>query len=239
MKIGLVQTGKIGDIIIALPIAQHFIDQGHEVFWPIDERWFGFFKEAAPQVNFKPVQHKFAIPDSIEYLLEYPKSIVHHYGCDKVYILYSNFYNVFTERDHLANSLKFDEFKYAISGVPFQKKWTLSVVRNVVREAELISKLNIRGNYVVTHDTGSDAQEKVNIELPEEIRDTCQVIPISQISDSPFDWIPVFEGAKELFLIDSAPANLVEQLGIKTKKTLYLRSAVGFTPVYSNGWAFK
>ncbi len=56
---------------------------------------------------------------------------------------------------------------------------------------------------------------------------------------SPFDWIPLFERANELFLIDSGPANIVEQLRIKTKKTLYLRSPVESTPVYASGWNFE
>ncbi len=35
-----------------------------------------------------------------------------------------------------------------------------------------------------------------------------------------------------MFLIDSAPANIIEQLRINTRKTLYLRSPIS-TPQYS------
>lgn len=47
MRIGLVQTRGIGDIIIALPIAQSFVNDGHEVFWPIDSRFVSSFQAAA------------------------------------------------------------------------------------------------------------------------------------------------------------------------------------------------
>jgi len=36
MQIGLIQTRGIGDIIIALPIADFFTAKGYKVTWPID-----------------------------------------------------------------------------------------------------------------------------------------------------------------------------------------------------------
>ena len=239
MKIGIIQTGRIGDIIIAMPIAQYFIELGHIVIWPIDERWFDFFKEADPRISFVSVQHQFCKPDTFDWLVENPKAILQHYGCDIIHILYSSFLGVSPERDRLCTSLKFDEFKYAICNVPFEKKWHLSINRNKSREMELLGKLNLTGDYVVVHSVGSNESKGVNIILPKDIQESCQVVTISPLSPSLFDWIPILEGAKELFLVDSSPANLVEQLCIKTKKNLYLISEALFTPVYANGWTFK
>ena len=39
MKIGLLQTTSIGDIVIAAPIAQYFVAQGHQVLWPVSDRY--------------------------------------------------------------------------------------------------------------------------------------------------------------------------------------------------------
>ena len=44
MKIGFIQTGAIGDIVIALPAAKWYVDRGCQIFWPIDSRFFDFFK---------------------------------------------------------------------------------------------------------------------------------------------------------------------------------------------------
>ncbi len=51
-RIGLVQTRGIGDIIIALPIADFLIQQGYDVFWPIDEQIVSAFQQVKPEVNF-------------------------------------------------------------------------------------------------------------------------------------------------------------------------------------------
>ena len=37
MKIGILQPGRLGDIIICLPIAKYYADQGFEVVWPMFE----------------------------------------------------------------------------------------------------------------------------------------------------------------------------------------------------------
>src|SRR5262249_43239180 len=55
MQIGLIQTRGIGDIIIALPIAKHLVDQGHTVVWPIYAPYVRPFQEAAPYVEFLPL----------------------------------------------------------------------------------------------------------------------------------------------------------------------------------------
>ena len=56
MKIGLIQSRGIGDIIIGLPIAKYFVDQGHVVLWPINEEFMSSFVNAAPYVEFLPVK---------------------------------------------------------------------------------------------------------------------------------------------------------------------------------------
>ena len=55
MKIGIIQTRGIGDIVIALPIARHFVDAGHAVVWPIYEKFIRPFRAAAPYVEFVPL----------------------------------------------------------------------------------------------------------------------------------------------------------------------------------------
>jgi hypothetical protein len=54
-RIGFIQTRGIGDIIIALPIADAFIEQGCEVYWPIDAAFVSAFAAAKPEVRFLPV----------------------------------------------------------------------------------------------------------------------------------------------------------------------------------------
>ena len=57
--------------------------------------------------------------------------------------------------DRRLQSLKFDEYKYAMTGVPFQEKWKLRIKRDAEREEALFQSLEITRPYVLVHDTGS------------------------------------------------------------------------------------
>jgi hypothetical protein len=241
MRIALIQTCAVGDIIIALPIAQHFVRQGHQVVWPIDEIYFEFFKEAAPEIDFMPVPRAYTGVETLAYFLTFPLRIAEHFGCDRKYILYSSLGELDLGNERLAGALKFDEYKYAVAGVSFSKKWDLALCRNSEREQLLLDSLSLSltDDYVVVQESSGDGSIRASIDVPPALQNTCRIIPIQGLTMSLFDWIPVLENAKELFLIDSAPANLVEQLRINTKKTLYLRSPMSHTPVFAQNWLFK
>ena len=57
MKLGIIQSRGLGDIIIALPIARYYLDElGYEqVLWPVCEEFYSHVKEAAPWVKWIPV----------------------------------------------------------------------------------------------------------------------------------------------------------------------------------------
>lgn len=229
-RIGLIQTRGIGDIIIALPIADHFIGQGCEVFWPIDLRFIPFVKQVAPHVNFLPVEQGAGFFD------EYPMRELRKAGVDRTIMLYSYLTHRPIANPRLAQSLKFDEYKYAIAGVPFVRKWELSIKRDMRREMALHEKLNIRGPYICIHTTGSDF--KLNLKIPDDWSKQYQIVQVSELTENPFDWIYTFEHAAKLAMIDSCFSNLVEQLNIPNEKYFICRSPVLFTPVMKNGWKF-
>jgi hypothetical protein len=43
MKIGIVQTRGLGDVVIAVPLAMWYADRGCEVLWPIDSEFIASF----------------------------------------------------------------------------------------------------------------------------------------------------------------------------------------------------
>jgi hypothetical protein len=229
-RIGLVQTRGIGDIIIALPIADYFIRQGMEVVWPIDERFLPAFRAANPRVNFVGLAPEPGM------MYDTPMRLLQEHGCERAFCLYSylSIKKVYDER--LAWSLKFDEYKYAITGVPFAEKWNLNIVRDRQREQALYDRLNISRPYICLHDTGWD--RKVDIPLPPEWIGDRQLVGIESLTDNPFDWLLTLERADRLVLLDSCFSNLVEQLNLPNEKYLVLRSPVPTTPVMKNGWRF-
>ena len=233
-RIGIVQTRGIGDIVIALPIADHFLESGSEVVWPVDQQFLEMFQRAKPEIQFVGVtgspQH------SPGYFLYEPLQLVRQHHCDRTVILYSflSGFNICDTR--LSATLKFDEYKYAIAGVPFERKWKLKLERDTDSEDALFHSLGIERQYIVVHEYGSKYEARIPI--PANIERDYQVVRVDERTDSIFDWLLVIERASMLYMIDSAMANLIEQLNLPNPKKLFLNPQVTSTPVYKNGWQF-
>ncbi|MBI1396994.1 MAG: hypothetical protein GC151_13540 [Betaproteobacteria bacterium] len=236
--VGIVQTEGIGDVVIALPIARYFLRAGHRVVWPVNESFVPFLREAAPGIEFVGVPAALRSSDAYAYLWSAPSSALERAGCDLVVCLYSrlDLPGVSVVDEALARSLKFDEYKYAVAGVPFSEKWNLDIERNLGRETALFDSLRIDGDYICVHKTGRELNYEVT--LPEDWLSRYRIVEIRERTDSPFDWLHTLEGASKLVLIDSCFSNLVEQLGFPNEKYCVLRSTVAFTPVLRNGWQF-
>jgi hypothetical protein len=235
-KLGLVQSRGIGDIIIALPIAKHFHDRGISIYWPIDERFLPSFETAVDYVKFLP----FRFEPNLDGFLRNPLRLFREAGCDRYVVLYSVLTTQGAEFQGVTNkalsaSLKFDEYKYAVAGVPFGEKWNLSIRRDLKREEALYRELVTRDDYVVVHRAGSNFEAAFNV--PERHREML-VVEVSERTPNIFDWLTIFERAKHLYLIDSCFSNLVEQLNLPTEKTFLLRSDIRFTPVLRNKWRY-
>lgn len=231
MKIGFIQPIGLGDIIIALPIAKHFAVQGHQVIWPILDRYLSNFATATPYVEFVPV----AETDDLTWIFETPLELLRSRGCQGILPLFSALQvpNYPANRT-LSSILKFDEYKYAVAEVPFREKWTLDIVRDHRREDALFQSVVTSKRYAVCHLQGSSA--RADIPLDSIAANYDQVIEITDRTTCLFDWLKVIENASLLIMIDSCFANLVDQLGITVEKCFIRRSEMSRTPVLGSGW---
>jgi len=230
MRLGFIQTRGLGDIVIAAPIAQYLIELGHDVFWPIDHFFYSSVKSAFPDIEFIQLDAKLSQTNSKAYFLDEPLKHLQNIGCDRTICLYSYLSGLPIVNEALATSLKFDEYKYAISGVPFAKKWDLRIKRDLAREEMLYKTIKDDQPYVLVHNKGSNFERKLSVEESKVMRVVC----IDERTENPFDWLTTIERAKEVHLIDSFFANIVEQLHLHKTAFLYLRSDVRFTPVFQN-----
>ena len=230
MRLGLIQTRGLGDIVIAAPIAQYYIDRGHEVFWPVDHYFYPSVQAAFPEINFIQLDKSLTASGSRDYFLDEPLRKLQALHCKPVISLYSYLSGLPIINEELAASLKFDEYKYAICGVPFSTKWQLEINRNEERETLLYESLSIHEPYIVVHNQGSNVKQRLPIESTSETR----IIYIDERTDNPFDWLATIEHALEVHLIDSVFANIVEQLALNKRGYLYLRSQISFTPVFKH-----
>jgi hypothetical protein len=230
-RIGLIQSRGLGDIVIALPIAKWYHDRGYEVVWPIDEKFYPSFKDTINYVSFIP----FKFQPTITGFYAKPLEILNTQNCEKIINLYSFLSNLPVYRKKLSSSLSFDQYKYAISKVPFKEKWNLIIKRNIKNETELFNKKIENDDYILIHDTGSNIKASINI--PQKYKEYQKII-IDETTQSIFDWLYIIEKAKCLFMIDSCFSNLVDQLQINTEKYFILRSSTPFTPVLKSQWNY-
>lgn len=231
--IGLIQTRGIGDIVIALPIATLYAEQGYTVLWPVDARYRPFLSAAAPWIEFLPVTPG---TSTDEYYFHEPVRLLQERGCGTLFSLYSRLAipGVQAVNEGLAQSLTFDQYKYAITGVPFGRKWDLRIERNAAREAALFDSLRIERDYICVH--GEGLENGFAFALPDAWQRDYRIVTIDERTDSPFDWLHTLEGAAKLVLVDSCFSNLVEQLKLPNEKYLLLRSTADFTPVMLGDW---
>ncbi len=238
MKLGIIQVASLGDIIIALPIARYYYEQGHEIHWPILDRYVAAFRETVPWVKWLPIS-----PLTDDCMYEVPQRVLRE-RVEKTICLYHACANTpeFQPEPVPAAILKFDQYKYAVGKVPFFEKWNLSrcITRNHDREQTLFRKLVSHEPYLVLHLRGSD--EARNFDVTPAVRRGYQIIEITELTDCFFDWLAILEGAGILVLIDSVFSNLVDQLGIGQRASkLFLRRShnqVAWTPVMMGNWQY-
>jgi hypothetical protein len=232
-KIGIIQSRGLGDIIIALPIARYWADQGHEIVWPICEEFLSSFKDTAPWVKWVPLT-----TDKVGlFFYDEPMKRLTALKCDEIICLYQSL-NVVPELSQVPyfQIQHFDEFKYTKAEVPFLEKWNLDrcITRNPEREQALYNRLVKSSNYFVTHTVGSSYSTKPDLSA---IPKDWQHIDITEgITDNIFDWLKIIEGAQALICIDSIIANMVDQLKIDVDKYWIPRSHIHLTPVLGTEW---
>jgi hypothetical protein len=209
-KLGIIQPGKIGDIIICLPIAKWYSDKGYKVIWPIDKNIISNFIDYVDYVEFI----------SIDFDCKIAHQICFNNFCSKVIDLSFTIpgANNFNTENYLKQDVySFDEFKYFLADVPFEEKWNLRITRNPIKEKQLEESYNINEPFVIIQENSSDCIRKI-----EWGNNDIKRIDITNISDSIFDWLILLEKSEQNILIESCFTNLVDQLNISSKKNICL-----------------
>lgn len=242
IKRGIITSRGIGDILIALPIARHYHEQGEEIVWPICKEFLPIFEPYVDWVKWIGIE----TDGEGKYFLETPLRVLAEEGVDPEEALY--LYQYLSSNPELTDAemysiLKFDQYKYQVSGVPFYKKWTLSncITRDHEKEDDLRKQLSLfsyetKPRYAVVHLTGSNA--RVDKTLVNFLDPAVRIIDIDSIKvDSIFEWILVLQGAEAIVCLDSCIANLVDQLVINGPDLYWIRrSGWDLTPVLGSCW---
>jgi hypothetical protein len=220
VAIAIIQPGKIGDIVICLPIA-HYFHRRQEVIWPIHQSLAPMFQAAVDYVTFIPVN---------SYDIAVSMAAIEPYQARQILPLAFGFqgYERLTSL-WISSKKPFDEYKYQIAGVPFDQKNKLAIRRDQQREEALYRKLIKNGQYHVVMTNASD--RSISVE-PSPERAPGDRIEITNETDSIFDWLLILERASAYFMIDSCMVNLISQMGFKAPGVRCWK------PGYANEWDY-
>jgi hypothetical protein len=229
-KLGIIQSRGLGDLVIALPIARYYYEQGQEIIWPICEEFIQHMQPVAPWVKWVPVK-----TDHGPFFYDVPLQRLKNFKCDEIICLYQALTGHKFHEEKYFQYTSFDQYKYIVAGVPFLEKWNLAqcITRNPEREQALYDHVVTNENYVVVHLQGSDHRATYDASI---IPPGWQIIEINEQTDCIWDWLKVLEGAQSLILVDSVFANIVDQLGIGDDRYFIQRSHIGLTPVQGQHW---
>jgi hypothetical protein len=234
-RLGIIQSRGLGDIVIALPIARYYYNEGYEVLWPIAQEFVPSVEKTVPWIKWIPL-----VADGNNYFYETPMERLKNFKCDEIICLYQSLssHPEFAKRPEFQIT-GFDQIKYHIAQVPFKQKWTLAecITRDPQREQALKDRVGIQGDvpYVVVHLEGSDYSTTID---PGWIPEGWKTVEITPVTDCIFDWLSILEGAQSIIAVDSVIANVVDQLGIADEVDSYFlpRSHLHLTPVLGCAW---
>lgn len=235
-RLGIIQSRGIGDIIIALPIAGWYRDRGHSIYWPICAEFISHFEHTVPWVNWIPVP----TDPRGDFFYNTPRDYLDQLGVTERICLYQSLTGrpEFSQRPEF-QVCSFDQYKYAVAQVPFLHKWRLAeyIQRDAAREQALAAQVLTPGvPHVVVHDTGSD--HACQLPLADWVPADWQIVQVRELTDCVFDWLGVIESAQALIALDSAVANLVDQLCLTQQLECHWmpRSHIQLTPVLGGVW---
>lgn len=227
--IGIIQPGRLGDILLCLPIAKHYHSIGYTVHWPIMRSFARMIMDRVDYVKF------YEVTDDVWYTVYEAKNILKKINLSKTIDIAATFPGStctpeYTLQGDGFGKVKFDEFKYNIAGVDFTEKWNLAYTRDFAKEHELFNLYVKSDNYVFVNLVHSRGAEHVHI-------DTNKPQIFLNTKHNIFDWRMIIEKADHVITVDSAIACFIEQLSLN-KKLIMIPKKGHPLPYLRNNWKF-
>lgn len=239
----IIQPGKLGDLIINIPIASYYSKLGYRIKWYVFDNFCSFFKSypyieaisvstkidnkkyfSSLRTNFSDVNEQ---RTSYNYFYRTYEDINRNYkegdiildicwGFPFSSIKNNTLISVFNEKNR-----NWIDMRYHIANVPLKERWNFSWERNEKKEDELLKIIlefseNKFGSkkYSIYHNYSNNS---TNAQLKNQIN----FAPINEYEI--YDWYKVLLNAEEIACVDSSLCNFVEVLPeLKNKKKYYL-----------------
>lgn len=215
-KITIIQPGRLGDIIITLPIAYHYYEQGLGIIWPVAEEYIDIFNSVKFLENMM-IYNIGSINDHQGSNLR--KRAFSHSIYDNCIDLAIGFGDPILDKEWKDTGLPFDVWKYNRVKLEYQKKYDLCdfIVRDKDKETQLMALkgINKNDNYIVVHEDGSHGRHFNFNKIIGEASNHYGIVRLDKVKGhNIFDWLSILQGAFQIYCVDSCFANLVDQYGI-------------------------
>jgi len=225
----LIQPGRIGDVIICLPIAKKYVDRGYKIKWYINNQYAGLLDYVDYVI---PVLLKKDLHQNIQEAYNILSTVCPNQ--ENILDLGIGFAHHKETEDFFRGNVHFDEWKYNKAGIDINEKYKLIFNRNKTKEEELKKYLGIEKNtsYKIVHQTGSRGHRELGIE-------GIEVKPIKGFTI--FDWYSILKGAKEIYCVDSCILNFVNQLDLCVGRRyvkLWNHGSPLLSPILKEDWKF-
>jgi hypothetical protein len=223
-KIGILQPGRLGDIIMLLPIALYYYKQDYTVVWPMFSNIDKMTKDVVDYIDIRETS------ENVYTCVEEANKIFKQENITNILDLAATFPGSSITDTYVRDCKDgfgpeaVDQFKYRISNVPFSEKWNFKINRNTEQENNIYNLYVKQTNYVVTSLTHS--RGKLNFKID---ANDCQIIEMNT-KHNVFYWLKVLENAKCIVCVESAISNLVDQMNFKNRKFLISKPHDGRTP---------
>ena len=193
----IIQPGAFGDIIICAPIAKWYYDKGYEVIWPVQGKYFEHLKSIVTGYA-SPVLIEKECTGQGDWLWEASKYAREFKEPGMKVLELSDRCGVSQEKPNE----NFEQYKYRIAEVPFEKKHHLYVGGDIAEHSlyqEVVPK-EYNHDYTLVHLTSSD---NVTQEIPEEI--SGNVIHVREVGGYNIcDWRKVALKARAIYCVESS-----------------------------------
>lgn len=220
-KICIIQTGRLGDTIIALPIAKYYYDRGYSIDWAIHENHKGVFD----YVDY--INELIVIPKEIDMMFSVYEAYKLVDGTKYRYVIDlsigfpGSLVGKYTDTSFLET---FVHVKYHLAGIDVSEKWNLKFNRNEDKEKELYQKL-VERDYILIHNSSDDGTAIFDVDSE------YQKIYFGRIEGYEiFDWYQIILNAKEVYCIDSSLCNFIDVVSEFSHVDKF------FCPMRTNGW---
>lgn len=185
------QPGKVGDMIICLPIAKYYANKGYQVDWLCPKTYHDF----QPYIDYCTF---ITSPNG-----QYDVSIDLSFGL----VTTTRIHAMWIKRRGSLDS--FVRLKYELANVPIDELRNLDYKRNIEKENKLFDLLAPEKPYKLLH-AQSDYGSAISVDG--------NVIDFKPVDGfSILDWRKIIENASEIHCIDSSVANFVDCLDVEAK----------------------